>query len=84
MRKMVTPRSRSEAIELVDLACRHRVEAGGGLVEEQDRRVVEQRPGQRHPLAEALGERTARIVGPIGQVDRLERPPIRVRASDSS
>jgi hypothetical protein len=56
----------------VDLSGGDWVEPGGGLVEEQHRRIVEQRSGQRRPLSEALGERAAQIVGPVGQVDRPE------------
>jgi hypothetical protein len=37
--------------QLVDFAGRHGIEARGRLVEEQNRRVVEQRPGEGHPLA---------------------------------
>ncbi len=33
-----------------------RVEPGGGLVEEQHRRVVQERAGERDPLAQALGQ----------------------------
>ena len=33
-----------------------RVEAGGGLVEEQDRRPVHDRPGDHQPLGHAAGE----------------------------
>jgi hypothetical protein len=62
------------ADQLVDLAGGHRVETGGGLVEKKDRRVVEKCPGQRHPLAQPFGERTAGIVGAVGQVDRSEGP----------
>ncbi len=72
VKKMVTPRSLERDDELVDVSGGDRVEPGGGLVQEQHRRVVEQRSGQRHPLAKALGERAAEIVGPIGQVDRLQ------------
>ena len=84
VRKMVTPRSLSAAMSSWTSLVAHRVEPGGGLVEEQHRRVVEQGPGQRHSLAETLGERAAEIVGPVGQVDRLEGPlDALVRASAS-
>ena len=55
--------------QLVDVAGGDRVEAGGRLVEEQHLRVAEQRPGQGDPLAQALGQGAAGIVGPVGQVD---------------
>ena len=45
------------------------VEAGGGLVEEQQLGVGHQRPGDLHPLALALAERAE---GPVGQVADAE------------
>jgi hypothetical protein len=42
--------------ELVYLTGRDRVEPGGGLVEEQHRRVVQQCPGECDPLTQALGQ----------------------------
>jgi hypothetical protein len=68
--------------EVMDLARRHRVEPGGGLVEEEDRRVGQQRPGERHPLAQTLGQRTAQVICAVGQLDRPRRP-MRSRASAS-
>ena len=59
--------------QLVDLARRDRVEPRGRLVEEQDLRIAEQRPGQRDPLAKSLGQGAAGIVGPVDQVDRMQR-----------
>ena len=64
--------------ELVDLSGGDRVEPRSGLVQEQHRRVVEQRPGQGHSLAEPLGESSAEIVGPLGQVDRWRARSMRV------
>jgi len=59
--------------ELDDVARPGRVEARGRLVEEQHVGVVQEGPGQRHPLAltgrEALGE----VVGPLGQAEPLEQ-----------
>ena len=60
--------------QLVDLARRHGVKAGGRLVEEQHRRVVEQRPGQRDPLTQPLGQRPAQITGAVVEIDRPQRP----------
>ena len=55
----------------MDVTRRHRVKPGGGFVEEKHHGVVEQRPGQGHPLTQSLGQRTAQVAGPVGQVDCL-------------
>jgi hypothetical protein len=55
--------------QLMDVAGGDRIQAGGRLVEEQHLRVAEQRPGQSDPLAPALGQGAAGIVGPVGQAD---------------
>ena len=52
--------------QVVDVAGGGGVQAGGRLVEEQHLRVAEQRPGQGDPLAQALGQGAACIVGPVG------------------
>ena len=54
--------------QLVHVAGGDRVQAGGRLVEEQDLRVAQQRPGQRDPLAQPLGQGAAGVVGPVEQV----------------
>ena len=59
--------------QVVDVAGGDRVQAGGRLVQEQHLRVAEQRPGQGDPLAQALGQGAAGIVGPIGQIDGPQR-----------
>ncbi|COZ37787.1 Uncharacterised protein [Mycobacterium tuberculosis] len=41
--------------DVLDLAGVHRVQPGGGLVEEQQLRVVDQRPGEGQPHLHALG-----------------------------
>ncbi len=69
VRKIVTPLLPEPVDQLVDVAGGDRIQAGGRLVEEQHLRVAEQRPRQRDPLAQALGQRAARIAGPVGQVD---------------
>ena len=61
--------------QLVHLARCDRIEPGGRLVEEDDRRIVEQRARERDALAEALREAAAGIVGPAGEVDRRQRLP---------
>ena len=64
------PAAAERGDQLVDVAGGDRVQAGGGLVEEQHLRVAEQRPGQGDPLAQPFGQRAAGIVGPVDQVDR--------------
>ena len=59
--------------QVVDLACGHRVETRGRLIEKHDRRVAEKRSGQPHPLTEPLGEPATQIVSPIPEVDGIER-----------
>ena len=51
-----------------------RVHAVERLVEEQDRRVVDERAGELDPLAHALGVRADRAVGGRHQVHRGDRP----------
>ena len=48
------------------------VEARGRLVEDQDRRVVDQRLGQAEPLLHPLGEAVDVVVALVGQVEQLE------------
>ena len=60
--------------QVVDLARRHGIKARGRLVEKQHRRVVEQRPGQRDPLTQPLGQRPAQVTGTVFEVDRPQRP----------
>ena len=48
--------SAQRADEVPDLADLDGVEPDGGLVEDEDVRVAEQRLGDAHPLPEALGE----------------------------
>ena len=61
------------------------VEGGGDLVEQQQRRVGGQRPGQRGPLLLAAGEPVGVLVGLVGQAEparaaRGPGPPPRPRA----
>ena len=48
----------------LDDRLRLRVDARGGLVEHQDPRIDEQRPGDREPLPFAAGERAAALADP--------------------
>ena len=47
------------------------VQVGGGLVQEQDARLLGQRPGHKHPLALSARERGER---PVGESFRLGQP----------
>ena len=53
--------------QLPEVAPRLRIEPGGRLVEEQHRRVVDQRDGQQQPLLLAAGELAAVAVGQLLQ-----------------
>ena len=53
------PAARARADEVDDEAAREHVEAGGGLVEDQHRRVVQRGAGERDPLPLAGGELAA-------------------------
>ena len=64
--------------QLMDVPGSRRVQAGGRLIEEQDLRVTEQRAGQGNPLAKALGQGAARVIGAPGQPDRLEGLPLQI------
>jgi len=57
----------------IDLSRGHRVQPGGGLVQKQHRRIVQQRPGQRDALPQTLGQRPAQVAGPRRQVHRRQR-----------
>ncbi len=70
--------------ERMNVTCRDGVEPGGGLVKKQDRRVIEQSSRKRDTLAKALRKRTAEVVRPIGEVDRLQARSMRLRTSVSS
>ena len=53
----MTPVSRSVAHQLPHVAAQLDVDAGGGLVEEQDLRLVRQRLGDQHAALHAAGQR---------------------------
>ena len=48
------------------------VEAAGGFVEDQHRRVVDERFGQAEPLLHAAGEAVDEVVALVGEVEQLE------------
>ena len=75
VRKTVTPRSRRPSIRSCTSRDATGIETGGRLVEEDDRRIAEQRACERDALAEPLREAAAEIVRPAGEVDRRQRLP---------
>jgi hypothetical protein len=70
--------------QLVDLARRDRIQPGRGLVEEQHRRIVEQRAGERDALAQALRQRPARISMRSSRLTARSARSMRPRTSSSS
>ena len=50
-----------------------RVEAGGGLVEQQQPRLAQQRRGDPEPLAHPVRVAADPVLGAVGQLDGLER-----------
>ena len=63
-----------EALEdLHDLEAGPAVEVAGRLVGEQDRRLVEERAGDRDALLLAARQLIRMVLGPIGKADGVER-----------
>ena len=58
--------------QVPELAPRHRVDAGGGLVEEQQLRLVDRRSAQRQPLPPADGEVAGEFVLASHQVGHVQ------------
>ena len=58
-----------------DLDARPRVEVAGRLVRQQDRRVGDQRAGDRHALLLPAGELIRVVIGAIGQADHRQARP---------
>ncbi len=50
-----------------------RVETGGGLVEDQDVRVVDEAPGDREAALHAAGQRVDLVVGALGELNEVEQ-----------
>ena len=72
----VDERDADPALQILELHL-HRlsqleIEGSKGLVEEQDFRLVDQRPGQCHPLLHATGELAGSGIGPFGELDLVE------------
>src|SRR5690606_2964517 len=58
---------------VVDLAGHYRIEAGGGFIEEQDFRVVDQGTRQRQPLLHALAVATNFLAGAICKAECFQQ-----------
>ena len=71
---MVTPRSRSSAHQLPHVAAQLHVDAGGGLVEEQDLRLVRQCLGDQHAPLHAAGEGDDLVVALLPQREVAQGP----------
>ena len=64
----------------------HEVEVSGGLVGDDQRRVVDERPCDRRALLLAARHAGWEVAGALGEPDPLEklvRPPVGVRATDT-
>src|SRR3954469_20958686 len=48
--------------QVPEFAARHRIDAGGGFIEEQDRGVMHERAGHGEPLAPAAGQKSGSSV----------------------
>ena len=67
--------------QLEHLQRARRVERAGGLVRQQQRRLVHQRAGDREPLALAAGEDAGEVVRLLAQPEQVEQAPrARLRA----
>lgn len=69
--------AREAAHEVAHLDDAHRVEAIGGLVEDQEFRVGDQGDGQGEALLHAEGEVPGRLAARVREADHLENPPRR-------
>ena len=76
-----------EPVEAIpEQVSRLRVETGGGLIEEQEGWLVDQRPGDRQPPLHPAGQRLDLVVGALGQLGELEqlvRPPADLRPAQT-
>ena len=59
--------------DLAHLDAGTRVETRGRLIQEQYRRVVDQRPGEAEALLQASRQCIDRLVTPVGETDQLEQ-----------
>ena len=72
--KIVTPSARKLVDQVPELAAADRVDARGGLVEEDDRRLVEDRAAQGQPLLPAAREDGRRLAAVPGQPRHFDHP----------
>ena len=70
---MVCPSSCSSPSRSHSASRALRVQPGGGLVEEQHARAVEDGPGHHEPLGHAAGQRVDRRLGPPAELELLEQ-----------
>ena len=69
-----------DAVDLLpEVAPAHRIDARGRLVEEQQRRLVDRRAGERDALLPAAGERAGELVAALARA-RCARAPRSTRA----
>ena len=61
------------AEEFEDLVARLAVEVAGGLIGQQQRRLLDQGPSDRHPLPLAAGHLVGAVPHPVGQPDTCQR-----------
>ena len=78
---IVVPGVRERPEVAPELDPQERVDADRGLVEEQDRRPVDERAGEREPAPLPAGQRPGDRFAPVGELHELERVgPPRVRS----
>ena len=71
--RIVLPSDAQLAKELAQLDPGARVQPGGGLVEQQDLRIVDERVGEAQPLLHAARQRLDVVVALVAEVDELEQ-----------
>ena len=69
----VMPLVGQRADQRAHVAHARRVEPGCGLVEQQEPRAADQRPGDAEALAHAVGVAADAILRPVGEIDGVER-----------
>ena len=73
MTTTVVPAACSSRSSAHDLGAGRRVEVAGRLVGQQQRRLADDRPGDRHPLPLAAGQLVRPVVEPVRQPDPVQR-----------
>ncbi len=69
-----TPAAAKRGEHLVDALAALRIDADGGLVEQHERRLVQQAAGDVQPALHAAGESFRRLAGAVLEIGPLERP----------